>query len=549
MSINHTQTYLLFHYLRNTNIQGKFHAYYWGIKELKQKGLTKEDLWFTCCILRSHRVAQLEGGVSALTLEVEKLFRPFAIGLLVNWHSGSRQMLFARLGGLLGDESALKQMWSVKGASGSLPCLFCDNVVQSRSNLHLYDVTGTLIPHTEFNVARLKLRTDQDFMAAARQLTRERSLRNKRDFEQLEQSLGINFCPKGILFDPLCQLKAVQHTMFDWLHVYLVNGIFQTEVNLLLPILKDYGLTHERLSQFFSAFSAPKEQAANLKAAILSFEKSKNKEWKPSASEVLCTYPLMRLAVLDCQIENAEHKVAGTSFLLLCMILDLLSLIGKDLFVDHQKLAQSILRHLQAFKNAYGEDHLVPKFHYSMHLPRLLHVHGLLISCWVHERKHKCLKRWADQMHNSGKWYEASVLQETTHSCINSLKDFQPSACRLVRPKPAASVKLKSPDLAFLRSMPHTLVATSANVFGLTCHSGDVVLLTSPGEGDAVAELHIFAVMADGQMLALCSFWEGLGKNRFKAGNLARWIDLSNIGQRIYIYIYILFFLSERLIG
>eukprot|EP00435_Cladocopium_sp_Y103_P053176 s772_g17.t1 len=412
-------------------------------------------------------------------------------------------MLFARLGGLLGDEAALKAMWSVKGASGTVPCLFCDNVVQSRSNLHSYDVTGTLVPHTEFNMARLRLRTDQDFRDAAGRLSRERPIRNKRDFELLEQSLGINFCPTGLLFDPLCQLKAVQHTLFDWLHVYLVNGIFQAEVNLLLPILKDYGLTHERLSQFFSAFTAPKDQAANLKAAILSFDKCKNKEWKPSASEVLCTYSLMRLAVLDCQFENEEHKVAGTSFLLLCKILDLLSLIGKDFQVDHRQLARTIIRHLQTFKNGYGEDQLVPKFHYSMHLPKLLELHGLLLSCWTHERKHKSLKRWADQLHNSGSWFEASVLRETTHSCINTLKDFQPSACRLVKPKPSESVKLKSPDLEFLRRMPNILVATCANVFGLTCHSGDVVLLTSPGGTDTVGELYVFAMMADGQMFAL----------------------------------------------
>ena len=525
----------MFYQKRNIDVQGKFYAYYWGFKELKQAGLTKEDLWFTCCLLRSPKVAQLEGGVSALTLEVEKLFRPLAAGLVVSWHSGSRQMLFARLKGLLGDEAALKAMWGVKGASGTLPCLLCDNVVQSRSNLHKYDITGTLVPHTEFNMRRLRLRTSQFFADAATRLSNERARRSKKDFEVLEQSLGVNYSPNGLLFDPACHLKAAEHTMFDWLHVYLVNGIFQTEVNLLLPILKHYGLTHERLSQFFSAFSAPKEHAGILKAAILTFEKCKNKEWKPSASEVLCTYSLIRLAVLDCHLEDEHHKVAGTSFLLLCKILDLLSLIGKDLHVDHQKLAETILAHLQAFKNAYGEDSLVPKFHYSMHLPRLLHIHGLLLSCWVHERKHKTLKRWADQLHNAGSWFEASVLQEATHSSINSLKDFQPSACSLVRPKLSSVVKLRSADLEFLRSMPNILVATCANVFGLTCHSGDVVLLSSPQGADAVAEIHVFTMMPDGQMLALCNYWETLGKNRFRAGDLAHWVAISHLRQRLYI--------------
>ena len=184
----------MFYQKRNIDVQGKFYAYYWGFKELKQAGLTKEDLWFTCCLLRSPKVAQL-GGVSALTLEVEKLFRPLAAGLVVSWHSGSRQMLFARLKGLLGDEAALKAMWGVKGASGTLPCLLCDNVVQSRSNLHKYDITGTLVPHTEFNMRRLRLRTSQFFADAATRLSNERARRSKKDFEVLEQSLGLTTHP------------------------------------------------------------------------------------------------------------------------------------------------------------------------------------------------------------------------------------------------------------------------------------------------------------------------------------------------------------------
>lgn len=161
-----------------------------------------------------------------------------------------------------------------------------------------------------------------------------------------------------------------------------------------MPILKASGMTFERLCDFFHAFQAPKDQKANLKGAIVSFEKPKGKEWKPSASEVLHVSAVAARSV-GLPTGSSRAQAGWTSFLLLCKILDLLSLISKDLEVNHDQLNQAIQGHLNAFRNAHGEDNLVPKFHYSMHLPMLLRAHGLLISCWCHERKHKSLRRWA----------------------------------------------------------------------------------------------------------------------------------------------------------
>ena len=118
-------------------------------------------------------------------------------------------------------------------------------------------------------------------------------MRTKKQFEILEQSLGINYTPEGMLFDESLDLKPISHTMYDWLHIYLVNGLFVTQVNLMLEILGRCGCRHGDATAFFKTFSGPKEQASNLKAAVQTFEKSKTKDaWKPAASEVLCIYPL-----------------------------------------------------------------------------------------------------------------------------------------------------------------------------------------------------------------------------------------------------------------
>ena len=102
---------------------------------------------------------------------------------------------WARLKCLIGDEAASKTMWAIKGAAGTLPCLMRWNVVQARSELHLPDSSGTLVPHTCFDMRKLRLRTDADLRAAARMLFSEKPARAKKSFETLEQFLGIDNNP------------------------------------------------------------------------------------------------------------------------------------------------------------------------------------------------------------------------------------------------------------------------------------------------------------------------------------------------------------------
>ena len=41
---------------------------------------------------------------------------------------------------------------------------------------------------------------------------------------------------------------------------------------------------------------------------------------------------------------------------------------------------------------------MVPKAHYALHMGEQLKAHGLLLTCFVHERRHKECKRFANQM-------------------------------------------------------------------------------------------------------------------------------------------------------
>jgi len=159
---------------------GKFHAFYWSIKDYGQAGLCREDLWFTTCCLRSNKVNLLDGGLSALTREVVALFDRFKSGLLLTFLSG-REFLFGSVSCLVGDEGALKSMYSVKGASGTIPCIFCWNIVQARSTLADHDSTGHLQPHTCTDLSKINCRSDADFANAALLLTTRRLEETRRN--------------------------------------------------------------------------------------------------------------------------------------------------------------------------------------------------------------------------------------------------------------------------------------------------------------------------------------------------------------------------------
>jgi hypothetical protein len=82
--------------------------------------------------------------------------------------------------------------------------------------------------------------------------------------------------------------------------------------------------------------------------------------------------------------------------------------------VGVNELQVRIERYLQAFKAAFGTDRMIQKFHFALHLPLMLLQFGILLSCFVHERKHKIVKQAAKHMKNTSLDWERSVLNQIT---------------------------------------------------------------------------------------------------------------------------------------
>ena len=113
-----------------------------------------------------------------------------------------------------------------------------------------------------------------------------------------------------------------------------------------------------------------------------------------SASQCLGLYPVLREVLKLQDIECDDAKGAIDCYYSLCTVLDLLRQANKPGAVSPKRLHRAIITHLRKFQETYGTEAWFPKCHLATHLGRMLHLFHILLSCYVHERKHKEVKRF-----------------------------------------------------------------------------------------------------------------------------------------------------------
>lgn len=147
--------------------------------------------------------------------------------------------------------------------------------------------------------------------------------------------------------------------------------------------------------------------------------KNNDDHFKCEASEALQIYQLVAIFVQTMLPANT-CALQVTSFLALCDVMDLLVAI-KSGKVDHALLRACILKHLRAFKIAYGDHGWLPKHHLAIHLADQLNEFKLILSLLTHERKHKVVKRWSRDRFGKIS-FERGLMEELTLEHIHALK-------------------------------------------------------------------------------------------------------------------------------
>ena len=504
--------------LRHQNNR-KLQTIYWSFRELGQRALSCENCWFVLTALKSSTVASM-GGMSILWANLLPAFfgaPGLGTGVFLN-PQGNARMLFAELACFVSDEVALKQTVENKGSAGTLLCMLCQNVVSESSNLASF--SEGLVSSLEINTDRFVLHTDQSAHRTAQHLQEQRHILGKVAFERLQTALGYNHIPGGLLLSPLFGPKLLSAVMFDYLHVYLVHGIANTECGLLLGVLAKSDWPTGQVNNFLNSFEWPAQLRGAKPCNIFSKRESRSEPAKCSASELLNILPLLRVYILLFVAPTAVGEVqkACRSFLLLCTVMDFLCKIGRGEPVSSNDLAKAIHEHSSAFLDTWRKEHWVPKNHMALHLPLFLERHGTLHSCFVHERKHKLLKRFANQLTDTSKAFETSLLSDVLHTQLLALDDpvELPLArpCILVKPR-AASKSLQRLLLELGFQDPVTTASEVAMQTGFRVRVRDVVQVHVDG-ALRVAEVCWHA--QSGQRLLTC---------------LNPWVHISNFMHKV----------------
>ena len=243
----------------------------------------------------------------------------------------------------------------------------------------------------------------------------------------------------------------------------------------------------------------------------------KDQEFKCSASEGLAFYPVMQ-SFLQRRlpgIASRECREAIQSFFLLCDVLDALQLCATGR-VDADNLEEKLCRHLRKYVEVYGPDKVLPKGHYALHLADSLREHEILLSCFVHERRHRSVKQIADQLDSMKAGSEEHVMQVVVENHLKNLRTYSVGRKGLVTPRSAAAPLQQAFCHCF--GLDECLGLESCNEAavgqGRICKRGDVVVVTVDGTL-TVAQVWLHVSFC-GHAYTCLSEWANLGNNMFR---------------------------------
>lgn len=240
----------------------KVWAVYWSFLELGEN-LCNELFWYTFLVVRSdevssakkkrkrHAAPTIADGMSQVFREVIKVFVDGTSSLIHGkvMHALGR-LLVAKPRVLIGDEPAIKHCIGHKGSAGNKPCLLCRNCVNFRSDLWRHH--PELVAHSAHRFESFRAASNASIWSGVNLLNSRKDILTKKEFAELEQSIGLNWTPRSVLWDENLRsvFKPAEMIQYDWMHVFLVQGLFQLEVNLALGRLSSRGFSYERIHPF-----------------------------------------------------------------------------------------------------------------------------------------------------------------------------------------------------------------------------------------------------------------------------------------------------------
>eukprot|EP00959_Pyramimonas_sp_CCMP1952_P447065 9360378-Pyramimonas_sp.AAC.1 len=226
--------------------------------------LCAEELRFTACCIRSTEEHKFPGGMS----EVMKVILLQFLGRGVN-RPDLRDGVVLRLGedrgprlvhgdiaALLADERGHKFSLQAKGAAGHKTCLLCKNVLNKFSSW-LSDLSGYCVDALTTDVALFDPHTKAPIYGIQQRLREIAASGANSELLERQRTLGFNWVPTGMLQEPSLSIDIPEVLAWDYVHIYLVKGLFHVELTALLNKLAPHGFGGLALDKYLQNWEWP----------------------------------------------------------------------------------------------------------------------------------------------------------------------------------------------------------------------------------------------------------------------------------------------------
>lgn len=407
----------------------KFQAVYWSFLEFGSAALSHEEFWFPILTEYSYNVKQLSGGMSQVFVALCKLFFE-PNGFNIHPSKGGINLgpivarFFAVMGVILQDGGAHKSVWHAR--DGSKMCMICKNLFTIESEVANEDGSG-LLACGIIKLNELVAETSVDLRNKARFLEYHRA---DRDFEQLQQSLGVTYHPLMFLLDRYLDdyVDVVDVFFTDWMHALFVDGVFCAMLYLLFEaFFAGRRPIYNTFLEFLQSWCWPakfKKTAEEL-GEIFGPERTKSsrkaKHIKCSASECWCLLMPLYVFVKQVLLRFDDHNAECNVFLAMIDMIDLIVSTPKRR-IEPANLLAAVHKFLELFVAVWGFEWTTPKYHWLLHFAEFLaKMHeimdddddwGWLPNCFALERKHKLGKRYATERTNTTRMKSGGLLSE-----------------------------------------------------------------------------------------------------------------------------------------
>ena len=253
---------------------------------------------------------------------------------------------------------------------------------------------------------------------------------------RLEKAIGITYDDHSLLFQDYVRtwLKPISTWTYDGMHCLFANGIVSVEVDCIMKIFTKLGITYAVLLTTVDEFSFPDNAGTKLKHLLTpGKEKTNHGGWKGFASETLLMFHFLILVACKYSTDGCEpaDKLAFGSFYAMWKVVGAYRTCkflyeGTRPVAAADRLAVALREHMSAHKMAYGEEYLVPKHHYSAHIPFQVRRDSKLFDAFCVERKTKDAKALAGELpisNETGKQVLVRTLVTQMHSAEMALNE------------------------------------------------------------------------------------------------------------------------------